>query len=240
MRFDERKEDELRPTTAKVGVIKNAFGSARFQMGKTIAISGVYGPGELHPRRISQSDRAVIKTYYDMLSFSVPDRARPGPDRRDHEISLKIKEAFAPAVIREEFPKTGIYLYTYILQADAGTRCVAINAASLALAQAGIPMRDLVSSVAAGKIGEKFVLDVTKKEEDYGHFVENNKWYGKGAATDVPIAYVPATKEVSLLQLDGEVSEEELKKIVKLGIKGCKKVHEIQVKALKDYYNEEN
>lgn len=238
MRFDGRKADEIRPMKAEVGVVKNALGSAKFQMGKTTAIAGVYGPKVLHPRRLTQSGRAVIKTYYDMMTFSVPDRTRPGPDRRDKELSLKIKEAFAPAVMREEFPKTGIYLYTYILQADAGTRCVAINAASLALAQAGIPMKGLVAAVAPGMVGEKIVLDLDKEEEDYGHGTGPTKWYGKGHATDVPIAYVPTTKEISLLQLDGEVSEKQLKEIVNMGVKGCEKVHKVQVKALKDYYHE--
>lgn len=159
-----------------------------------------------------------------MATFSVPERKSPSPGRREIELSNAIKRALEPAIFIEEFPRTAIDVYTYVLEADAGTRCASICAASLALADAGVPMRDLVSAVAAGKVKDQIVLDLTKEEED------------TEPCTDVPIAYMPNKKWITLIQLDGEVTLDELREIIRLGIKGCLQIYEIQRKALKKKY----
>ena len=223
-RPDGRAKDEMREIEAKVGIIPEADGSAMFRIGKTTAIAGVYGPKQAHPRHIEDPEKAVLRCYYNMYSFSVPERKRPGPNRRAIELGMVIKNALAPVIFLEEFPKTVIDIFVSITQADAGTRCAAISAASMALADAGIPMRGLVSAVAAGNINNEVVLDINKDEED----VEG--------ATDIPIAYNPGTKQVTLLQLDGNISPEKLKEAIKLGIKGAEMIHEIQKKALKEKY----
>lgn len=223
-RPDGRKPDEARPVEAEVGIIEKADGSARFKIGNTVAIAAVYGPTEVHPRHLENSEKAIIKCVYDMYSFSVPDRKRPGPDRRSIELSMVIRNAVLPSVMVEKYPGQAIHLYVSIVQADAGTRCAAISAASMALADAGIAMRDLVASVAAGHILDNVVLDLNKDEED----IEG--------ATDIPMAYMPRTNKVTLLQLDGKISGDKLKKAVQMGIKGCKDIYEVQKKALKDKY----
>jgi len=226
-RLDGRKPDELRPIEAKVGIIEKAQGSAMFKIGNTIAIAGVYGPDEVHPKHMEDPEKAIIKCYYDMYSFSVPERKRPGPDRRSTELSMVIKNALTPAILVKEYPRSAINIYINITQADAGTRCAAISAASMALADAGISMRDLVPAVACGVINGQFVVDLSKAEEDTPD------------ATDIPIAYMPHSKKITLLQLDGKVEAENLKKVIKLGIEGCKKIYEIQKQALKEKYASE-
>lgn len=224
-RFDNRKFDELRPIEIEVGVLDQADGSAMFKIGKTVAIAGVFGPMEKHPRRFQEANRAVLDCKYNMLPFSVSERKRPGPGRREIELGLIMNFALGRSVMLDDFPKMGIEVHTEIVQADAGTRCASICAASLALAHAGIPMRDLVSSVAVGKIGGSIVLDLTKEEEDHPE-----------GATDIPIAYLPKDDEITLLQLDGMVKPDELKKAIALGIEGCKRINELQKKALRDKY----
>lgn len=223
-RFDNRKFDEMRPIKAKVGVIEKADGSAMFQIGKTIAIAAVYGPRELHPRFKQNSKRAVLRCKYDMASFSVTERARPGPSRRSKELGYVMESALMPSLILEDFPKTVVDVVVEVFQADAGTRCAAISAASMALADAGIPMKDLVASVAVGQTDKKLAVDLSKKEEDL-------------EATDIPIAYLPNQKQITLLQLDGSINKADFLKAVKMGIKACEQVHEIQKKALREKYN---
>jgi len=109
MRFDGRKDDELREFEGKIGVIKNADGSAYFRTGKTEVIAAVYGPRQLHPRHLAEEDKATLRVYYDMISFSVPERKSPGPTRRSIELSLVIKRALESVVILEEFPKAVIH-----------------------------------------------------------------------------------------------------------------------------------
>jgi len=223
-RPDGRKFDEMRDIEAKVGVIKEADGSAMFRIGKTIAIAGVYGPRKVYPRHLEDPEKAVLKCYYDMYSFSVPERKRPGPDRRSIELSMVIKNALLPSIFLKEYPKSQIDVFVSIIQADAGTRCAAISAASMALADAGIAMKDVVSSVAVGHVNNDVVIDLNKEEED----IEGT--------SDIPMAYMPRMKKITLLQLDGKMPKEKLKEAIELGIKSCEKVYEIQKKALKEKY----
>lgn len=220
-RADGRKHDEIRPLEVKAGVLKNATGSALFRMGRTIAIAGVYGPRELLPKHKQLSNRAVLRCLYTMLPFSTDERVRPGPSRRSTEISMVTAHALEPVVFLEEFPRSVIDVFINILQADAGTRTAGINAASVALADAGIPMRDLVASVAAGKIENEYVIDLAGKEE------ETTK-------ADIPVAYIPRARQISLLQMDGDLPPEDVKKVIELAVQGCGQIYEAQKKALRE------
>ncbi len=57
LRTDGRRPDELRPIRIELGVLKNADGSAIFEMGNTKVIAAVYGPKEMHPRHMALPDR---------------------------------------------------------------------------------------------------------------------------------------------------------------------------------------
>ncbi len=226
-RFDSRKFDETRKIEAKVGVVKNADGSAYFAFGDTKAIAAVYGPRTLYPQHLQDPTKGQLKCIYDMLSFSVGERKRPGPSRRSTEISMVTEKALAPALNLDKFPNSVVNLYIMIIQANAGTRTAGINAASLALAHAGLPMLDLVSSVSVGKIGGKICVDLTKEEEDYEE-------KGQKDATDIPFAILPRLGKVSLLQLDGKITKNELKEALQMANNACKKIHEAQIKVLKE------
>lgn len=226
-RLNNRKFDEMRDIKAKVGVVKRADGSAMFQMGDTIAIAAVYGPRELHPRFMQNQETGILRCNYDMASFSVSDRKRPGPSRRSTEISLVTEKALMPVLDLTPYPNTVIDIFIEIIQANAGTRCAGICAASMALAHAGIPMKDLVCAVSVGKIGDKIAIDLDKEEED----IEGT--------TDIPVAMTSRDKEVTLLQLDGAVSKQELLKAVELAKKGADEISSMQKKALKEFYKEE-
>ena len=224
-RSDGRKAHETRKMTAKVGVIPNADGSAMFAFGNTVAIAAVYGPRKLHPQHMQDPSIGVLRCNYDLLSFSVDDRKKPGPSRRSQEISKVTGWALEPVIDLEAFPNTVIDVQIYILQADAGTRTAGINAASMALAHAGIPMKDLVCSVAVGKLDRDLVVDLTKEEEDFST--------GEGA-TDFAIAKLASSNEFSLLQLDGKIRPEEIKEVLKMASEASKHIYEAQKKALKE------
>ena len=158
-----------------------------------------------------------------MSPFSVTERKNPAPSRREIEISKVIKEALQPAVILKDFPRTVVDVFIEILQADGGSRCAALDAASVALVDAGIPMRDMVSACAAGKVADKIVLDVNDEEDKEGQ-------------ADMPVAYMPNLGKITLMQLDGILTPNEYKKCLETAIGGCKQVYEIQKKALMEKY----
>ena len=226
-RFSGRKFDEMREIEAKVGVVKRADGSAMFRIGETIAIAAVYGPRELHPRFLQNPETGILRCNYDMISFSVSERKKPGPSRRSVEISLVTEKALLPVLELKQFPNSVIDVFIQIIQANSGTRCAGISAPALALAHAGIPMKDLVSAVAVGKVGGKIVLDLNKEEEDFDD------------ATDIPIAMTGRKKEITLLQLDGNVTKKDLIEAIYLAKDGCEKINKIQQKTLKEAYKSE-
>ena len=222
-RLDGRGPDELRPLRIEAGVLKRADGSAYVELGANKVLAAVYGPREMHPRHLQQPDTAVLRCRYGMAPFSVEERKRPGPDRRSVEISKVMREALEPAVFIELYPRSAIDVFIEILQADAGTRTAGINAASVALADAGVPMRDLVSSVAVGKVDDTIVLDLTKEEDNLG-------------VSDMPVAIMPRKQVVTLLQMDGHFTPEEFEQALELAIRSCGEIYEAQKLALKEKY----
>ena len=200
-RMDGRGPADLREISIETGVIPVADGSCRMIWGTNEAIVSVYGPMEAHPRKIQRQDSAVLAVEYNMAPFSTTDRMRPGFNRRSKEISKVTKDALESVVLLELYPRSKIQVNIEIISAEAGTRCVGLTAASVALADAGIPMTDLVVSVASGKINDIVVCDLNKEEDNYGE-------------ADLPMGILPNTGELVFLQMDGNLSEEEFSRLL--------------------------
>jgi exosome complex component RRP41 len=223
VRLDGRKLKELRHVKIEVGVLGNADGSAYIEQGKNKILAAVYGPKEVHPRHLALPDRAVLRCRYHMAPFSVDERKSPAPSRREVELSKVIREALEPSLFVEYYPRTSIDVFIEVLQADGGTRCAGITIASLALADAGIPMRDLVAACAAGKVEGCLVLDLMDTEDKVGE-------------ADVPLALMPNLGAITLLQMDGSLTIEEFEKTINLALEGCKQLYALQKEALKSKY----
>ncbi|MEK6760592.1 MAG: exosome complex exonuclease Rrp41, partial [Nanoarchaeota archaeon] len=184
----------------------------------------VYGPKKMHPAHLVNLERGTLRYNYNMLSFSVSERIRPGPSRRSQEISKISQWAIEPVVMVDKFQGEVIDVHVNIIQANASTRCAGINAAALALAHAGIPMKDIVSSVSIGKLDKQLVVDLSKAEED---------WEDGEGATDIPITMTSDGK-ITHIQLDGKIEGKQLKEAIKLARKANKEIYEVQKKALKE------
>ena len=223
VRLDGRKWNELRPIKIEGGVLPNADGSAYLEQGRNRIIVGVFGPRELHPKHLAKPHKAVLRCRYHMAPFSVDPRRSPAPSRRDTELSMVIRNALEPALFLERYPRASIDVFVEILQADGSTRCASITAASVALVDAGIPMRDLVAACSVGKIDDEVVLDLNDIEDKEGE-------------ADLPVAYMPKLGKVTLLQMDGMLSPEEFDKALNLALEGCNKIYELQREALKSRY----
>lgn len=226
-RHDGRKPEETRPIEIKAGVIPNANGSAFFKIGKTEAYAAVYGPRDLHPKFMQDPAGGVLRCSYNMMPFSgIGDRVRPGANRRSKEISMVMENAIRPVVDLKDFPNAVVDVFVELPQTDAGSRCAAICAASVALADAGIPMKDMIAAVAVGKVDKMIIADPDYAEEAYKD----------GPVADIPIAMIPSTGELSLLQMDGEINKEELMNALEIGKEACLRINELQREALKAQY----
>lgn len=219
LRLDGRRPDQLRPIKIEAGVLKQADGSAYLEWGGNKVLAAVYGPRECHPRHDQDPTKARVRVRYNMAAFSVSDRKRPGPDRRSHEISKISSEALEHVVLAHLYPKNAIDVFVEILEAEAGTRCAGVTAAAVALADAGIPMRGMVTSVAAGKVDDVVCLDLSREEDNFGQ-------------TDFPIAIVPKTGEIVLLQQDGHFTPEEMDQALEYTLAAAQEIYELQKAAL--------
>jgi exosome complex component RRP41 len=219
IRLDGRKTSEIRPITIQAGVLHRADGSAYLEWGGNKVICAVYGPRELNPKRFQESDKAVVQVRYGMSAFSTSDRKRPGPDRRSQEISKVIADAFENVVLTERFPRGAIDVQVQVLEANAGTRCAALTCAAVALADAGIPMKGLISAVAAGKCNDHIILDLDQGEDNYGN-------------ADLPIGVNHTSGEIVLLQMDGHLTPAEFEKALDMAVEGNKQVVKVQREAL--------
>jgi exosome complex component RRP41 len=155
-----------------------------------------------------------------MAPFSTTDRMRPGFNRRSREISKVTADALESVVLLEMYPRCKIRVEIEILCAEAGTRCVGLTAASVALAHAGIPMTDMVVSVASGKINDVVVCDLNKEEDNYGE-------------ADLPMGILPNSGELVFLQMDGDLSPAEFQEAWDYNMEAAMLVHQIMVDALK-------
>ena len=230
-RNDGRKMTDVRPMIAKVGVVPSADGSAIFETGKTKAIAVVRGPRTLHPQHMQNAQTGILRVNYGMMPFSVEDRIRPGPNRRSEEISKVTEWALSSVVDLSEFPNTVVDVFIQIPQADAGTRVAGINAAAMALAHAGIPMKEMVSAIGVGKIDKTLVVDLDKYEDSEFHDAEGS--------TDIPVVLTSRSKEIALLQLDGKISIPEFKDVIELAKVACEDILKVQMEALKNVNGED-
>ncbi len=223
LRTDGRKLDELRPIHLEVGYLSRADGSAYIEHGKNKIVAAVYGPRELHPRHLAQSDRALLRVTYRMATFSVSDRKRPAPSRREHEISMVLRQALEPLLFLKMYPRAAIDVFIMVLEADGGSRCASATVASLALADAGIPMRGLVAGCAAGKIDGKIAVDLNDIEDKIGE-------------ADIPLAMSPDRGEITLLQMDGKLTAAEFAQALSMAENGIHRIQEMQKTVLLEKY----
>ncbi len=219
-RLDGRLPDEMRPVEMKVGVVSSADGSALVSYGKTKVLAAVYGPREPSQRYVTLPDRASLFVRYHMAPFSTEERKSPAPTRREVEISKVLREALEPVVITELFPRTAIEVYVEVLQSDGGTRTASATAASLALADAGIPMRALVAGVAIGKVDNVVVLDLNEPEDNFGE-------------ADMPIVAAPDIGLITLFQLNGVMTVEETQRGLDMALKAISQLVEKEKEVLK-------
>jgi len=222
-RLDGRDKNELRPIKMEVGVLNNADGSAYLEWGNNKIFAAVYGPREVHPHHLSKPDKGILRVFYRMATFSVFERKRPAPGRREKEISMIITDCLEPILFLELYPGTSFEIFINVMDADGGTRCAGATVAALALADAGIPMKSLVSAVAVGKIDGEIVTDLSGIED-------------KAGEADLPCAITWFNEELSLLQFDGDMDLSDLDEYLKAAKEALAVIYEMQLDALKSKY----
>ncbi len=225
-RLDGRDFNELRSLRIEAGTLENAEGSAYLEWGDNKVLVAVYGPREAMPKHMADPAKAIVKCIYAMAPFSsLEDHGRSGPNRRAIEISKVTKEVFENVIMLNDYPGSEIDIYIQILQSDGGTRAAGITAAAVAVANAGIHIKDLVYAVSAGRIDEHVVLDVNMIEDNYSD-------------ADMPVAVAHRNKDIVLMQMDGGFTKEQFKQGIDMIFAAGEKIHKEQRRALEQCYTD--
>jgi len=176
IRVDGRKVNEIRPIAIEVGYLPRAHGSSLFTRGETQAlVSATLGTksDEQKIEALEGESYRHFMLHYNFPSFSVGEVRRFGsPSRRDighGALAERAVEAVLPP--KEEFPYT-IRVVSDILESNGSSSMASVCGASLALMDAGAPLKAHVAGIAMGlvKEGDRFgiLTDIMGTEDHYG------------------------------------------------------------------------
>ncbi|XP_026273736.1 exosome complex component MTR3 [Frankliniella occidentalis] len=178
-RKDGRALLEHRKIYMKTGVVSQAKGSAYIELNNTKVICSVFDPREI-PNRVEYSQHGELFCVLKFAPFSCTTRRSHQQDAEEKELSLNLKRALEPAVCRHEFPNFQVDIYVLILESDGGSLAASITCAGLALADAHVPMYDLVTAASLGVAGDVLMKDPSEEEEKLcsQHFERSNLNHG--------------------------------------------------------------
>ncbi|KAG3092857.1 hypothetical protein PI125_g16998 [Phytophthora idaei] len=150
-RQDGRAGNELRPFASQQGALFRADGSARMSHGSSTVLAAVYGPGQARNWRSEKTDKATLDVCFKLEKGIMTSKEK--------EYEQIIRETFMPVVLTDSFPRAVISI-VYLL-------AVAINAVSLALMDAGVPMVSVVTATSCSIFDDgNLYLDPTSAEEE--------------------------------------------------------------------------
>lgn len=233
IRIDGRKATELRKINCRLGVFEQADGSAYLEMGHTNVLAAVFGPHEVSRqgtklKGASLHDKAYVNCQYSQATFSTIERKRkPRMDVRSLELTNNIREVFDNVILTNLFPNSQIDIFLEVLQSDGSNMSACINAATLALIHAGIPIKDFVVSCSATLIDENTLVDVS-------HFEES--------ASNLPIltlSMLPKSKQIVSMESTGRVPLDLVEKIIDSAVIGCDEIHKICKTIVLNYITED-
>jgi polyribonucleotide nucleotidyltransferase len=175
-RIDGRAFDEIRPVSCEVGILPRAHGSALFNRGQTqvmsVATLGALGDIQIL-EDLGDEEFKRYMHHYNMPPYSVGE-ARPmrGPGRREIGHGALAERALEPVIPSEdEFPYT-IRVVSEVLSSNGSTSQASVCGSTLALYDAGVPIKAPVAGIAMGlvKEGDKFVVltDIRDLEDFMG------------------------------------------------------------------------
>ena len=232
-RVDGRKANELRKINCKLGVFEQADGSAYLEMGHTNVLAAVFGPHEVSRgpgskhKQGSLHDRAFVNCQYSQATFSTIERKRkPRSDTRSLELTNNIREIFDNVILTNLFPNSQIDIFLEVLQSDGSNMSACINAATLALIHAGIPIKDFVTSCSATLIDEHTLVDVS-------HFEESTS-----TLPMMTLSVLPKSKQIVSMEQSGRVPLDLIEKTIDCAVKGCEEIHQICKTVVLNYLSE--
>lgn len=201
-RLDGRTKDEFRKMYLKTGVVSQAKGSAYVEMGDTKVVCSVFDPREV-PNKNGYCMQGELFCEFKYAPFSCCKRKIHQQDTEEKQYSLVLQRALEPAVCLHEFPNFQVDVYAMVLDNGGSSLAAAIMAASIALANAGVPMFGLVTASTVGILGDSYLLDPTDTEEAYCYKTRCTEGYCHGTLMQ---ANLPQHGQISEVFLSGSAN----------------------------------
>ncbi|KAJ2714192.1 exosome non-catalytic core subunit rrp46 [Coemansia spiralis] len=177
-RPDRRTGDEIRALHCVLGQLSRADGSAQFAAGDSSVLCGVYGPVDVRVYD-EKLDRAHIEVKFR------PDTGLP--TTKDKWAESAIRSTFEREILSHLHPRTLVQINIQVRQNDGLVEAAAINAATLALVDAGIPLRTMVAAATCAVLpGGAIVVDPTQEEAVGAQSVHTFAFAGS-AGDDEPV-----------------------------------------------------
>lgn len=214
-RIDGRRLDEIRPLYLRTGVVTQAKGSSYFESIGAKVVCAVYGPRESQ-RRIEFSTKGKLVCEVTFAPFSQKIRQQSTHGVKAKNISSLIETSLSCAVCLESFPKSQMDIYINVLQGSGDVLSASIVAASIALADAGIEMYDLVSACSVSFDKYNFALDPSIEELN-----------PNTSAGSLTIGYLPSLNIISCLTQSGKIDADANSVGIKTCLEGCIRIHKV-------------
>ena len=223
LRIDGRRWNELRRLTCSISTQPSSDGSSLFTMGNTMVVCTVTGPREGRGQR--DNTRSIVETEITIAPFAQTERRkRPKNDKRLVELQTTISQAFQTQLFTHIYPRSLISIALHVLSFDGALLAACLNAASLALVDAGIPMPSILSAITSGIIQDpdkddarpESVLDLNNAEELELPFLT--------VATVKSMEGEASEDKVSVLLMETRVNGARLEQMLATSIDGCRSV----------------
>ena len=219
-RLDGRRSSEMRRCEMEIDFQKTADGSARVRLGNTIVEAIVFGPME---GKRKNKERAELVVSYSQATFATRRRRERMHDRTMVETAELLKQMYEQVIITSLYPETLIDLRVQVMQDDGSVTAAVINACTLALIDAGIPMIDIVSAAQGGFLDGTMIVDMNKDEENVG------------TVFNVNMAIMQKSGEIALLQTEGKMPLERLGDLLVVVEEGAKAVGITMKEKIKEF-----
>ncbi|XP_074644565.1 exosome complex component RRP41-like [Tubulanus polymorphus] len=224
LRIDGRRPHELRRIQCKMGVFRQADGSAYIEQGNTKILCAVYGPHEVRNRSKALNDKVLINCQYSMATFSTGERKRrPRGDRKSQEMTMHLQQTFEAAVMTHLYPRSQIDIFVEVLQADGGNYCASVNAATLALIDAGIAMQDYVCACSSSYLKDQTIVDMNHLEES------------SSSCPELIVALLPKSEQMAFVEMNGKMHEDHLNNTMEMAMKGCRDIYSVLDRAVREH-----
>ncbi|KAH8308026.1 exosome complex component RRP41 [Drosophila kikkawai] len=223
LRLDGRRPHELRHIKCKLGVFEKPDGSAYMEQGNTKVLAAVYGPHQAKGKKTESND-VVINCQYSQATFSTAERKnRPRGDRKSLEFKMYLQQSLSAAIKSELYPRSQIDIYVEVLQADGANYAVALNAATLALIDAGICLNEFIVACTASLSKANIPLtDISHIEEVSG-------------GPMLTVAALPNAEKIAFIEMSERFHIDHLETVIETAMAGCREIRDILEAAVKEH-----